>query len=164
MSTNGNMSDANSDIAAAVAAAHARGGRSENPTMSTPQWEAISVGLRVAERALVEVRENKQCLDALEKQNDALEKQNRELKQELKHAVAELKHARAEHDRKIFSLENEIATKTSYRGIWKPDTNYRVCDEVTRGGRTWHCRMPTADKPGTSSAWQMKDKEDSERR
>lgn len=85
-------SDAN--IATAVAAQHARAVREQEramgdkATISTPQWEAISVSLAVSERALEEVRADKPRLDALEKQNAALEKQNHELRDELKRAVA----------------------------------------------------------------------------
>ena len=137
---------------------------SEKPTMSVSQWDAISVGLAVSQRALEEVRENKQCLAALEKQNVALEKQNRELQRELRHAVAELKHARAEHDHKIFNLENDVSSKVSYRGTWRAETLYRPTDVVTRGGRLWFCNIQTTDKPGSSSGWKMMDKEDEGRR
>ena len=42
-----------------------------------------------------------------------------------------------------------------YAGVWEQGREYLPGMVVSHRGTTWHCGIPTKDKPGTSRDWQM---------
>ena len=67
--------------------------------------------------------------------------------------ISDLVELTAALERRVADLETRPTM--SYCGVWKEGAAYQRGDFVTHDGSVWHAWQQTAERPGTSEAWQL---------
>lgn len=60
-----------------------------------------------------------------------------------------------EEIRSIAREEVMLQQRSFYKGVFAPDTGYRMADAVTWDGSLWFATRDTTTKPGTDDAWRL---------